>query len=59
MAVKIGRDVLDAHRAARTVALQSEPIDQSYRVGMERIDLQTVEMPQIGIFLRISQLKLL
>ena len=40
MLVEIGRDVLDAHRAARAVALQGEPIDQPHRVGVQRIDFQ-------------------
>ena len=38
--VEMGRDVLDAHRAGRAVALQGKPIDQPHRVGVQRIDFQ-------------------
>ena len=40
VAQKMAGDVLDAHRAAGAVTLQGQPVDQTYRVSMERVDLQ-------------------
>jgi hypothetical protein len=42
MPVEIDRDVLDAHRPARAVALQGEAIDQPHRVRVQRVDFQLV-----------------
>ena len=38
--VEMGRDVLDAERAAHAVAFQGEPVDQPNRIGVKRIDFQ-------------------
>ncbi|MEI9992649.1 MAG: hypothetical protein WDM86_21780 [Rhizomicrobium sp.] len=40
VAVEMSRDVLHAHWAGRAVALQRKPINQSDRVGVQRIDFQ-------------------
>jgi len=39
-AVEIGDDVLDAHLAGGAVTFQRKPIDQPYRVGVQRIDFE-------------------
>ena len=40
VAVEIGRDVLDAHRAGLAIAFQGQPIDQPDGIRVERTDLQ-------------------
>jgi len=38
--VEMAGDVLDPHGAAGAVPLQGQPIDQPYRIGVERIDFE-------------------
>jgi hypothetical protein len=38
--VEVTGDGLDAHRAFHAVAFEEEAVDQPYRLGVQRVDLQ-------------------